>query len=315
MMDLNFLTMFCSLATFADKRHVAPKLSHTNVVALNYLLRSEIFVSEDKQLRAIHLILDFQPISEICQDVSNAIRAGDPRLACIDVSCPSFLAWDDLSPITLRLQEILPKVVAASDEEIDSSHLSLEEEIDKFHFEEEKNLEALIVSISDVEGETNRHSSVHFSTLVIARPDNSSKEEEKKMALNKGNKSLMELMVAWNKVSTSKEATQSQVPPTLPPLPPPLSADLKLKAIPDLKKKMPVQELEKGEVGPQKRAKQQKVAKEGSGYSKQPMTPLNFNVKLCFCSSPTFLLKWFFYCFCASCLTNFCSRGMGSRRS
>ena len=92
MMDLNFLTMFCSLATFADKRHVAPKLSHTNVVALNYLLRSEIFVSEDKQLRAIHLILDFQPISEICQDVSNAIRAGDPRLACIDVSCPSFLA-------------------------------------------------------------------------------------------------------------------------------------------------------------------------------------------------------------------------------
>ena len=66
MMDLNFLTMFCSLATFADKRHVAPKLSHTNVVALNYLLRSEIFVSEDKQLRAIHLILDFQPILEIC---------------------------------------------------------------------------------------------------------------------------------------------------------------------------------------------------------------------------------------------------------
>ena len=50
MMDFNFLTTFCLSAIFVDKRHVAPKLSHTNVAALNYLLRSEIFVSEDKQL-------------------------------------------------------------------------------------------------------------------------------------------------------------------------------------------------------------------------------------------------------------------------
>ena len=92
MMDFNFLTTFCLSAIFADKRHVAPKLSHTNVATLNYLLRSEIFVSEDRQLRAIHLILDFQPISEIYQDVGNAIRAGDPRLARIDISRPSFLA-------------------------------------------------------------------------------------------------------------------------------------------------------------------------------------------------------------------------------
>ena len=82
------------------------------------------------------------------------------------------------------------------------------------------------------------------------------------MALNKGNKSLRELMVAWNKVSTSKEATKSQVPPTLPPPPPSLPVDLGLKVIPDLKKKRPVQELEKGEVGSQKGAKQQKVAKD-----------------------------------------------------
>ena len=121
MMDLNFLTVFCSLTIFADKRHVAPNLSHTNVVALNYLLRSEIFVSEDKQLRAIHLILDFQPISEICQDVGNAIRAGDPRLARIDILHPSFLARDNLSPIALQLQQILPKAVATSEEEIASS--------------------------------------------------------------------------------------------------------------------------------------------------------------------------------------------------
>ena len=38
--------------------------------------------------------------------------------------------------------------------------------------------------------------------------------------------------------------------------------DLGLKAIPDLKKKRPIQELEEGEVGPQKRVKQHKVAKD-----------------------------------------------------
>ena len=57
------------------------------------------------------------------------------------------------------------------------------------------------------------------------------------MALNQGNKSLKELMAARNKVSTSKEATKSQVPPTLPPLHSPHPTDLGLKAIPNLKKK------------------------------------------------------------------------------
>ena len=57
------------------------------------------------------------------------------------------------------------------------------------------------------------------------------------MALNKGNKSLRDLMAARNKMSTSKKATKSQVPPTLPPPPPSLPVDLGLKVIPDLKKK------------------------------------------------------------------------------
>ena len=41
------LTLISSLDTFADRDHVSPKFSHTNVQALNYLLRSKIFVSED----------------------------------------------------------------------------------------------------------------------------------------------------------------------------------------------------------------------------------------------------------------------------
>ena len=41
------LTMISFSNIFADENHVSPRLSHTNVQALNYLLRLEIFVSED----------------------------------------------------------------------------------------------------------------------------------------------------------------------------------------------------------------------------------------------------------------------------
>ena len=199
---------------------MAPRLSFTNVTALNYLLRSEIFVSEDRQLRAVHLILDFQPISEIYQDVGNAIRASDPRLSQIVVSRPNFLARADLPPVALPLPQILPEVAAVPEEEIASSRLSLEKEIEKFHFEEEENPEIPLVTISNAKGEVDRHSGVHTPTLVIVYPDRSSEDEEHSMALNKGNKSLRELMASRGKVSTSKKATKSQVPTNLPPPPP-----------------------------------------------------------------------------------------------
>ena len=51
------------LDIFANKNHVALRLSYTNIQALNYLLRLEIFVSEDGQLRAAHLVLDYEHLS------------------------------------------------------------------------------------------------------------------------------------------------------------------------------------------------------------------------------------------------------------
>ena len=77
---------------FADKVHVAPRLSLVNVPALNYLLRSEIYATEDGQLRAAHLVLGYQPLSRSFQAIGHAIRAGSPRLARIDVSKTGFLA-------------------------------------------------------------------------------------------------------------------------------------------------------------------------------------------------------------------------------
>ena len=82
---------------------------------------------------------------------------------------------------------------------------------------------------------------------MIARPDSSFEEEEDSMVLNKGNKSLRELIASRDKVSTSQEAAKSQVPINLPPQ---IPTDLGLKLILDLKKKRPVEVLEKGEVGP-----------------------------------------------------------------
>ena len=104
MMGFHELTMAIFLAVIVDRRHIAPRLSFTNIVALNYLLRLEIFVSEDRQLRAVHLILDFEPISRIFQKIGHAIRARNPRINRIDVSKPYFLARDDFPSVRLPIQ-------------------------------------------------------------------------------------------------------------------------------------------------------------------------------------------------------------------
>ena len=110
-MDFKSLTVFHSSLMLIDKRHVAPRLSLTNATTLNYLLRSEIFLSEDKQLRVVHLILDFKPLSDKFQEVGNAIRAADYRINQIDVSWPNFLALYDLPPISHPVPQGVPLVV------------------------------------------------------------------------------------------------------------------------------------------------------------------------------------------------------------
>jgi len=60
------------------------------------VLIAEAFVSENRQLRAVHLIHNFKPMSDMFQDMGHAIKAGDPQLARIDVSMPDFLAQEDI---------------------------------------------------------------------------------------------------------------------------------------------------------------------------------------------------------------------------
>ena len=110
---------------------MAPNLNFINVPDLNRVLRSKVFMSEDKQLRAIDLILDFKPLSDKFQDVGNTIRSGDPRLARINVSVPGFLAQEGIIQVKLPsyrspCEEAIPR------EETASPCLSLEAEIDQF---------------------------------------------------------------------------------------------------------------------------------------------------------------------------------------
>ena len=137
MMGFIGLTMICSSTVFADKRHIVPCLSLVNIADLNRVLQFEVFLSEDRQLRVVHLILDFEPISNNFQEVGHAIRAGDPRLRRIDVSIPGFLTQKDVVPAKLPPVLALPKA-AALREKTASSRLSLKEEINRFCLEEEK---------------------------------------------------------------------------------------------------------------------------------------------------------------------------------
>ena len=102
-----------------------------------------------------------------------------------------------------------------------------------------------------------------IATNVGANSEEEEEEEEEEEGMDlKPRTSLRGLMANRNKGSTSKEVSKAQVPASLPPPPPQLPADLKLKVNPDLRKKRQAEDLEEGEVGPQKGAKQQKKANE-----------------------------------------------------
>ena len=155
-------------------------------------------MSGDRQLKAVHLILDFEPISNNFQEGGHAIRVGGPRLRRIDVSVLGFLSREDLPPVELPLQ-CSPQEVAFLREETASSHLSLKIEIDQFHLEDEgEKLGEQVVEVLDSEEELDRVSGVCLSGLVIACLDNSSEDEEEEMALNQ-RKGLRDLMAGRNK--------------------------------------------------------------------------------------------------------------------
>ena len=134
--------------------------------------------------------------------------------------------------------------------------LSFEAEIDQFYLEDEEGVTERPVELLDSKTELDCLSVAHLPDLIATNVGTNSEEEEEE------EEEGMDLMANRNKGSTSKEVPKAQVPTNLPPLPPQLPADLGLKVNPDLRKKRQAKNLEKGEVGPQKGAKQQKKARE-----------------------------------------------------
>ena len=146
-------------------------------------------------------------------------------------------------------------------EESAFSRHTFDTEIDQFRFAEKGGAPERLVDLSDSEHEFDRFSTAHPPKLIVARVNTSSEIEEEGMDL-KPKSSLKGLLVNRNKGSTSKEAPKTQVPPSLPLPPSPPPTNLELKAIPSLRKKRPIEDLEKGEVVSQKGAKQQKKGKD-----------------------------------------------------
>ena len=88
-------------------------------------------MNDDGQLRAVHLILDFEPISKSFLDVGNSIQAGDHRLARIDVSRPDFLALYDLSLVDHPIPQGIP-IVAQPLQEVPLGEAIIREETASF---------------------------------------------------------------------------------------------------------------------------------------------------------------------------------------
>ena len=157
-------------------------------------------MNDDGQLRAVHLILDYEPISRTFLDIGNSIRANDYRLALIDVSRPGFLAPHDLPPVDHPIPQGIPFTAQplqqvplrqAIVEEGAASSSSLKKEIDRFQFEEEA------IVISEAEEEADEYSCIQtLAQIVTYIGDSSDKEEE---IAPKTGPSLRDLMKNRNK--------------------------------------------------------------------------------------------------------------------
>ena len=69
---------FFFLDGFADPYTAVPNLGLVNQETLDKILRAEVFVHSDGQLRATHLIFGYTPISKSFQAPKCIIKAKDP---------------------------------------------------------------------------------------------------------------------------------------------------------------------------------------------------------------------------------------------
>ena len=86
-----FTILFVLPNGVVDKNAIVPDFSLMNQASLDKILKAEVFVHTNGQLRAAHLILDYMSVSNAFQAPKCIIKARDPRLQRISVATPRFL--------------------------------------------------------------------------------------------------------------------------------------------------------------------------------------------------------------------------------
>ena len=115
-----------------------------NKSSLDKILKAEVFVHSDSQLRVVHIILGYTPISKTFQVTKCVIKAQDPRLHRISVAASGFLLpYPILNGIltTTPILEGVPKVEASSSRPINKE----EEKKKKMKMKKEKYLKCPIL--------------------------------------------------------------------------------------------------------------------------------------------------------------------------
>ena len=151
-MVYSHLIKFCFPDDFANKHAIEPNFSLVNKESLDKILRAEVFVHKNGQLRATHLILGYKPISTGFQAPKCVIKAKDPRLYHISVAVPRFLLPEGTpipegALVAQPIPEGIPKVALLSQHP--ASEATSSQATNKEEDEEEEEKEKKIMDISD----------------------------------------------------------------------------------------------------------------------------------------------------------------------
>ena len=102
---LSFDNMFTS-GGFANKYSAILNFSLVNKSDLNKVLKAEVFVHTDGQLRVAHHILGYTPLSSSFQAPKCVIKARDRRLHLINVFVPGFLNLGSGPRVVLEVEPL-----------------------------------------------------------------------------------------------------------------------------------------------------------------------------------------------------------------
>ena len=103
----SFDDVFCFPNGFVDKYAVVPNFNLVNQLSLDKILKVEVFIHSDGQLRAAHLILGYNPLLSSFQASKCVIKAKDPRLHLINIVAHGFLNLGLGPQVVLKAKPLL----------------------------------------------------------------------------------------------------------------------------------------------------------------------------------------------------------------